>query len=215
MFVAFPVRAGQRRQLERLDFSRRRKVRTRAKVNVVALFVKTDFFAFGQFFDKLDFVNLALIFHKFKRVLSRKNKAGYGQVCLDNLVHFRLDFVKVVLSDGRFEIEVVIKTVFDGRTDCKFYRGINVFYRLCENVRRGMTINFFAFVVGKSQHFERAVVFDDGGQVFQCAVNFHGDRVSCKTFADFLCGVKESYAVFNFQNTSVFQSKFCHIVTSF
>ena len=58
IFVAPPIRAGYRLQLEWADAVRRFDVRTAAEIEKLTLLIGRDFFAFGESLDQLDLVRV-------------------------------------------------------------------------------------------------------------------------------------------------------------
>lgn len=159
-FVAFPVRAGERCEFERLDFSGRRKVRACAKVDEIALLIKGYLLVLRNIRQKLRLVDLFHLCNAPFRLFASAFYAGYGHIRFDYALHFRLDFGKIRLGYGRSEIEIVIKTVVNGRAYGKLNGGIDVFDRLRQNMRASMAINSSAFFVLKSEQFKIAIFVD-------------------------------------------------------
>ena len=130
LFVAAPVRARKRSKFKRLDKPCVRKVRSAAKVGKIALLIERNNRAFGQIMNELHLVRFFIFFHELDGVLAGKFKPFKRQVGFDYFRHFLFYFGKVVNSDGRFKIYIVIKTVFDSRAYCERASRINGFYRL-------------------------------------------------------------------------------------
>ena len=141
MLVPAPIRTRDTRQAERLDFTRRGKVRTSAKVDKIPLLIEGNFFALGQIFNELHFIILGKIFHELNRLVLGEREPLDRQIALDNLFHFRLYLFKVGLGDGRHEIHVVIKAVVNDGAYRKLAGRINDFKRLCKHVCAGVAIH--------------------------------------------------------------------------
>ena len=165
LFVPAPVSARHAGQLERLDLARGRQMRPAAEIDEIALLVKGNFRVLGQIVDKFLFIRFAEIIHHFKGVLAAQRKALDGQIALDDLVHFRFDLAEIVLADGRFEIYVVIKTVFDDGPDGELAGRVNGFDRLRQHVRRGMAEHVQPRFVFQRYDFQRAVLVEHVRQI--------------------------------------------------
>src|SRR5207342_1835238 len=113
LLVTAPVRAGERRQLDRLDRLRVLQVRAAAEVGEVALRVQRDL-ALGRV-DKLDLVRLALGREALLRLLGRDLLALPGAALLQLALDLRLDLLEIVLADRLGELEVVVEAVLDRR----------------------------------------------------------------------------------------------------
>ena len=92
-------------------------MRAGAQIDKVALLIERDYGVLRQIVDQLDFVRLAFFFHVFNGFCSRKLESFQRIVGLRDLFHFFLDLVEVLFAEFVIGIEVVIKSVFDGRSD--------------------------------------------------------------------------------------------------
>ena len=141
LFVAAPVRTRDAGEFERFDLARGRQMRPAAKIGKIALFIERDLLAFGQVFDERDLILFRILRHQFDGVRTGQREPLDGQIALDDLFHFRLDLGKVLRGNRRFEVDIVIEPVVDGRADSEFARGEDRLYRLREHVRGGVAVD--------------------------------------------------------------------------
>ena len=144
VLVALPIRARDLNELYMLDLARAREVRSFAKIDKTALLVHGNLRSARQLLDELHFVHFVKSAHLRHSRLTRHNKPLYGQVGGNYIVHFVFDCGKIVHSDSERHIYIVIKPDVCRGTDRKLCGGINVFYRLRENMRRRVTVRRYA-----------------------------------------------------------------------
>ncbi len=133
LLVAAPVRAGEARQLERLDRGGVLQVRAAAEVGEVALGVERDR-ALGLA-RKLDLVRLGLRLEPRECLVSRDLLARPAAAFGDLTPHLLLDRSKVVLGDRLRELEVVVEAVGDRGSDRDLDTGMEPQDGLREQVR--------------------------------------------------------------------------------
>ena len=80
------------------------------------------------FLHQLEFVGL--VRHEGAGLPDGQLEPFDGQGFLGDTGHFGLDFLEIVGGEGLLPVEVVIKTVVDGRADGEFYAGEEVQHRL-------------------------------------------------------------------------------------
>ena len=204
LFVSAPVRARYRSEFERLYSARGRKMRSAAQIYKVALFVAGNNAARGQVVYEFYLIRFAEVFEHLHGVFFAVNYAFYRQIAFYYLFHLVFEFNEIVARDGRFKFHVVIKTRFHGRTYREFGSGKNVFYRLRENVRRGMAVHFKPFGIFKRDYGKIAVFVNHGGQVFEFAVDFNAHGVSGKSFGNAFRRVICGYGRVERQRAAVF-----------
>ena len=183
-FVAAPVSARNTGEFKRLDLARARKMRPAAEVGETPLFVERDLRVLGKVFNEFDLILFRIFGHEFDRLRAGQRKAFQGKIALDDLFHFLFDLAEVLLRDGRGKIDIVIKSVFDGRPDRKFTGREDRFDRLREHMRRSVTIHFQPLFIFERDDLEFAVAIDDGAQVHERAVHLRADRRAGKPLAD-------------------------------
>ena len=137
--IASPISTCAVSKLKCLNNLHFHKMRTCAKLRKLALLIKTDMLAFSSvFLNKFNLVRLILFFHKFNSLVGRKFKFFNRIIFLNNSLHFFFYFIKVILSEMSIYVKIVIKSVFNRRTDSKLGIWINPFNCLSHNVRCGM-----------------------------------------------------------------------------
>ena len=107
-----------------------------AKIGEFALLVKGNLLALGELVYKLGLIGFIL--HKLQSFGARKNEAFDLEIFLYDLLHFLFDRFERFGSENDRAVHIVIKAVFDRRSDRQFCFRVKTLYRLRENVRRGM-----------------------------------------------------------------------------
>lgn len=113
-------------------------MRAAAEIGKIPLFVEGNFLPFGKVLDELHLIFFVVALHELDRLFPRQREPLDGQIALDDLLHLRLYFRQVVFGDGRHEIDIVIKSVFDDGPDGELAGRIDGFQRLREDVRAGV-----------------------------------------------------------------------------
>ena len=134
LLVAAPVRAGEARQLQRLDRRCVLEVRPAAEVGELALRVERDG-AVGLA-GELDLVRLSLRLEAGDRLLAGELLALPRAPLGDLAPHLLLDGAEVALRDRLGKLEVVVEAVGDGRSDRDLHPGVQPHDGLREQVRR-------------------------------------------------------------------------------
>ena len=161
VFVTSPVCTCKAGQFESLDHTRERQMRTCAQIDEITLLIERYLFSFGQIVDKLYLIIFSVSRHKLNSFVFGQNESGDRIICLDYILHFLLYLCKLFGRDRSFEVKIVIESVGNSGSYSKFYRGENILDSLRENMRAGMSVNQFSFVVCKSKDFKFAILIDD------------------------------------------------------
>ncbi|OPY91320.1 MAG: hypothetical protein A4E72_00162 [Syntrophus sp. PtaU1.Bin208] len=116
--VPAPVSAGDIEEFEGADHGGRGDVRPPAEIGVAALSVKADGFHFRrQVFQELDLIRFSLALEKGDGFLAGNLFPDKRMICFDNLLHPVLYFFKILQSEGISIFKIIIKAIFNGRTD--------------------------------------------------------------------------------------------------
>ena len=213
LFVAAPIRARDGNKLERLDLPRRRQMRSAAQIGERALFVERNFLVCGKILYQLHFIIFAELVHEGDRLVAGQCETLDRQIALDDFFHLRLDLGKIFGRDGRFEFNVVIKSVFDHGTDRQFARGIHGFERLRQNMRARMAVDFQTFFVFQRDDFKRVAFFQHGCKIAKRAVDLRRDGGARQPFRNALRRCKRACAFRNLKFVAVFEYDF-HVRSS-
>ncbi len=134
VLVAAPVRAGEPRQLERLDRLRVLQMRAAAEVGEVALRVERDVALGGV--DQLDLVRLVLGLEAGPRVVARDRLARPLAPLGDLAPDLLLDAREIGVADRLRELEVVVEAVLDRRADRDLHAGVEPPHSLGQEMGR-------------------------------------------------------------------------------
>ena len=190
--AAAPVCGGGTLDLERLDVTGVRQVRTTAQVLpnhiaftvdviVEAQFLAADFG--GGFRVKMRF----LILDKFKLVglvgfLGKSlflghHAAAEGLGGLDNALHALFDFLEVLRSERSLDIEIVVEAVFDDRSNTKLGVRANLLHGLGHDMGCGMAHDGHTVLAIERDGFHNVAVVQLGIEIAGFAVQTHRDDV--------------------------------------
>ena len=205
LFVAAPVSACQRRQLETLHLAGGREMGPCAQVREIALRVEADLLSLGNVGKQFHFVTLLGLLDELLRVLAAHGAAHDGHVRLDDALHLGFDLVEVRLRDRRLELEVVVKTVLHRGPYGELYGGINVPHRLRQDVRTGVTVGEPPLFVLERENLEGAVAVDDFVHGHELSVRLRHERGARQPFADVLCNFEGGHTAFELHFAAVFE----------
>src|SRR5579872_2485156 len=134
MLVAAPVRARDAEQLECLNLARAMRVTAAAEIGKLADRVQRDRLAFGDVPSQLDFVGIIL--EMLDRAGARYFTSRHLVVGGDDLAHARFEPFEIGRRERLLTVEVVVKTVFDRRTNRRLCFGKEILYGVRQYVRR-------------------------------------------------------------------------------
>ncbi len=189
-------------------------MRACTKVCKIALFIEGNNRIFRQILNQFHLIRLLKLLHVFDCLCAGQLKAFDCNVFLCNFFHFFLKGFQFLLCKGFFPVEIIVKAVRNSRADCKFYIRVQVFYRLRQNMGRGMTERHSARFVLKCADADFRIRIYNITQVLYFAVHNTSAGVSCKSFADCLCDIQNRYRAVKFLYNAVLQCNF-HVFLSF
>ena len=140
---------------------------------------------------ELDLVGLFHFLELCNSVSGRELELFKSQVLLDYLLHLSLYLLQFFGSEGLFEVEVVVESVVDSRTNSQLSTGVESLYSLSEDVGSGMPEGLFAVECIEGADLKLAVAVDDSADVLYFAVYLYaaGSLVKTHSYAlDDLCG---------------------------
>ena len=184
--VAAPVSAGKAHHLGGFDRSCGGKVRTAAEVGEITLSVSGNGAVF-QLADKLAFIRLAPIAESLQRI-------GFADFATHDVLFAPCQFQHLVFNAfevlvGDFvvaRVDVVVETIFNGRTDAEFHAREEFLKRFGEQMGRRMPEGVFALFILPFEKLYRGVLLHRSRQVIVIAVELDSENVLSKTRADAL-----------------------------
>ena len=196
LLVSTPVRAGEARELHRLDRRRVLEVWAAAEVREVALRVQRDL-PLGVF-GKLDLVGLRLLLEARDRIPAQdilpRPRASLGELAADLV----LDRLQVALPDRLRELEVVVEAVGDRRADRDLHARMEPQDRLREQVSRRVSEDGEGVRVARvprRQELQPVAVREREPKVADLAVDAREDSLLRELRADRPRGVERRRAV--------------------
>ena len=194
--VATPVSTCQVYDFQSFDGAEIDQVRTAAQVGELARLVERNC-AVLQLADKLQLVFVALFAEEVEGFGFGHLTAHHGDFCRHEFGYFLLYLGEIVGRDGLFaEVDVVVETRLDGRTDAEFGAGVEFFDGGSQKVCRGMPEHLFAFFVVPCKQLNGSILTNRAVQFHNFAVNLGGKHVAGQTLADAFCYVQRSNSLF-------------------
>ena len=196
VLVAAPVRAGDARQLERLDRLRVLQVRAAAEIDEVALLVERDVALRGV--EELQLVRLVGRQEALTRFLGSHRAALPVAAFLQLALHLRFDSLQVGVGDRLREVEVVVEAVLDRRADRHLHAGVEAAHCLGEQMRRGMAQDgerVGVVRVARRQDLDPRAVGERLAQILRPAVGPDQHRLLRESRADRARGFEAGRAV--------------------
>ena len=141
-------------------------MRPGAKIRKFPLAVKADRLALTRMFlNQLHLIRLALFFHFGLRFVRGQRKPLQGQVFLDNLLDFRLNFRQILRGQRPVKIKVIIKPVLNRGANRQLGLGEQPLDRLRHHMRSRMPIRMFALRLLKRKDLQFPVLLQRGAQI--------------------------------------------------
>ena len=137
-FLAFPIRAGDAHQFERLNAFGRGNMRAAAEIDKFSGGVKRNHRVGDFFLDQFALKNLVGFFVKLDGLGLGQVLAFVRQILRGKFVHFLFDFRKVVEGERLLAHEFVKKAVVDWRADAQLDVRVKLHYSGGEQMRGGM-----------------------------------------------------------------------------
>src|SRR5471032_2066254 len=172
--VAAPVGAGQFHQLEHFQLAGRWHVRAAAQVGEAAFRVQGHILVGRNRFDDFGLVGFAYRFEIGDRFVARQDLARDRLVLLGQLGHFLFDGDQVVGRERTLVGEVIVKAVFDHRTDGHLRVGEQLLDGVGQQVGRRVTDDVETIGILVGHDGEVGIFFDQKGGVDQLAVDLAG-----------------------------------------
>ena len=113
------------------------------------------------------------------RLIARHNNPLQLFVAFDNLMHFSFNLGKIIGRKRFFAGKVIIKAVFNGRSDCDLNVRPQFLNRLRHNMRTAVTDDLQAFLVLTGNDGYGCVGSDRSAQILCLAVNGDGQSRLC------------------------------------
>ena len=157
--VVLPVGAGLLGDLKGLQALGVGHVGADTHINIVALLVEADDGILGQVADVLLLILGVTLLHQLDGLVSGQDEGLDGQVCLDDLLHFLLDFQKVLVGElSVAEVHIVVEALFGSGAVGKVRIGIQMLDGLGHDVGGGVAQNVLLLFRGA---FGNGAVFVD------------------------------------------------------
>ena len=147
-------------------------------------------------FAKLNLIGFAHFFELLYCICGSKLKLFKLDIFLDDLLHFGFDLFEILGRERLFDIEIVIESVVDSRSDSELYFGEESFYSLSHDMGSGVAECLFTVLIGECQHLEGSVLVKLCAEVADLAVQFYGTGGLIESHADSLYGISGGNAVF-------------------
>ena len=147
VFLPSPISTGHRKQLDSFDRSSRGQVGTTAKVGKRTLCISGDV-SILQFGDQFTFISLTSFTEFLQRILFSDALTHQYLFLYSQLGHLGLDSWQICLLNDCFtRVYIIVKTVFNGRTDTKLNAWIKFLQCFGQQVGTSVPESMFALFV--------------------------------------------------------------------
>ena len=119
--VATPICACDPGQMKGLNHARRSDMWAATEVNKTTLRVKRYLFSIPQIFDQLHLIVFALAPEKIDGFPARYLFSDKRKIGLDDLFHLCLNLRQIFLLKRPFIIKIIVKAIFNSRTNSNLY----------------------------------------------------------------------------------------------
>ena len=182
--ITTPVGTGQLEQLEVLEVTGIRHVRTAAHVSVFFVVVKADGVAFADALDDLLLVRLIALLESGHGLVTRDILTHHIVLAVDQLLHALLDGLEIFRGDRAAKVDVVIETVIDDRADGHLGLRVELLDGMTDQVRAGVTNHVQAFRITRRENGDVGVFGDHVSGIDLDAIDLAGHAGLGKTGTD-------------------------------
>ncbi len=172
--IAAPVRARHLHQLEGFELAGGRHVRAATQIDEIGLSVQRNRLLARDVGDDLRLVVLAQLAEKGDGFIARHDRTLHRNIPVRQFLHPRLNPLQIFRREGPLEGKVVIKAVFDYRADGDLGARIQLFDRVRQQMRAGMTEDLQAFRTALGDDGEIRVPVDEVRGIHQPVVHLGG-----------------------------------------
>ena len=203
--VTPPVGTGHFHELVHLQFTRARHVRAAAKVNEVTLFIKRNRFTFRNRFNELSLIFFTESEEEFDRVFTLHFLANDRDIFSGQLIHALFDGRQIFGRKRTLVGKVIVKTVFDSRSDRHLSIGIEFFDSLSHQVSGRVTNDFERFRILFCDDGQCGVMVNDCGGIHQLIIKTCGNCGFAKARANALGYIGDRHSRFKFSFGTVWK----------
>ena len=204
--VATPICTGHLHELEDLEFARARYVRSAAQIREVSLTVKRNNFSCRNFADNFSLVVLADALEICNGFIARQRIALERNVLFHKFLHSSFDLFEIFGREGALKLEVVVKAIFNGRSDRHFSRRVKLLDSLSHQVRSRVTNQLKSFGVLCRDDGNVGIRLNNVRQIDELVVNLAGKSSLGKAGTDRCSNVTHRERSFVLANGTVGQS---------
>ena len=154
-----------------------------------SLLVERNHCIFRQIFNQLHLIRLFFFFHQCNRLFSRKCKLLNFQIFFDNFLHLFFDCFQIFCCKRNFSVKIIVETVINCRSDCKFCIRKQSFYCLCKNMRCCVAERMCSLLTLECMNCQFTILVDLCAKIDHFPVHFSCCRHSCKPFTDICCNL--------------------------
>ena len=159
--IAAPVGARGLHQFEVMAETHIRHMRPTAHVDIFFVMIQAGLIIMSNVFIKnRDFIALAALHKGFTRFVPADFLLNNVVVFLGELMHAFFERVDIFLGQGMVQIDIIVETIVDNRADRHFGIWPQLFNRMPQKVRTGVTNNLKSIFIFRGDDRERCVVFN-------------------------------------------------------
>ena len=229
LFTATPVSTSHTLQLQSLYLACRNYMRACTKVSKLTLNIQRNLCILWQIINQLYLVVLTSLGEHIQSFLTANQLTLQLQVLLDNLVHFLLDFLQILIGKALLHVNIIVKAVLNGRAafgghhiiietifNSRTNSQLNIFilvqtlHSLSKNMRCSMTEGMTSPFILKGQKLNSSILVQYCCQIHNFIINTYSQNLLSQAVADRLYQLQGSNTCLCFSDRSIRHSQFNH-----
>ena len=212
LFTATPVSTSHALQLQSLYLACRNYMRACTKVSKLTLNIQRNLCILWQIVNQLYLVVLTSLGEHIQSFLTANQLTLQLQVLLDNLVHFLLDVLQILIGKALLHVNIIVETIFNSRTNgqLNIFILVQTLYSLSKNMRCSMTEGMTSPFILKGQKLNSSILVQYRCQIHNFIINTYSQNLLSQAVANRLYQFQGSNACLCFSDRSIRHSQFNH-----
>ena len=212
LFTATPVSTSHTLQLQSLYLACRNYMRACTKVSKLTLNIQRNLCILWQIINQLYLVVLTSLGEHIQSFLTANQLTLQLQVLLDNLVHFLLDFLQILIGKALLHVNIIVETIFNSRTNgqLNIFILVQTLHSLSKNMRCSMTEGMTSPFILKGQKLNSSILVQYCCQIHNFIINTYSQNLLSQAVADRLYQLQGSNTCLCFSDRSIRHSQFNH-----
>ena len=212
LFTATPVSTSHALQLQSLYLACRNYMRACTKVSKLTLNIQRNLCILWQIINQLYLVVLTSLGEHIQSFLTANQLTLQLQVLLDNLMHFLLDFLQILIGKAFLHVNIIVEPIFNSRANSQLniFVLVQTLHSLSKNMRCSMTEGMTSPFILKGQKLNSSILVQYCCQIHNFIINTYSQNLLSQAVADRLYQLQGSNTCLCFSDRSIRHSQFNH-----